>query len=86
MIRRRKAAVKSQTIGAPMRYFFHLRKGSEEILDHDGIEMEERELKSVDISEIADAIRAEESEFVDTTGWSIEIVDENGRYIATVTL
>lgn len=69
-----------------MRYFFHLRKGSEAILDHVGIEMEEPELNSVDISKIVDDVRSEEWDVVDAKGWSVEIVDENGRGVAAIPL
>ena len=69
-----------------MRHFFHLRRGQEEILDCEGIDLEECALKNIDIDKIVDEIRSERSELVDTKGWSIEVVDENGRSIAIVRL
>jgi hypothetical protein len=69
-----------------MRYFFHLKRGPEEILDCEGIDLEECALKDIDVDKIVDEIRSERSEFIDTKGWSIEVVDENGRSIAIVRL
>lgn len=69
-----------------MRYYFHLRKGLEQIIDHEGIELEEYELMKIDIDEIIDEIRSEESHSPETEGWSVEVVDENGRTIASIPL
>jgi hypothetical protein len=71
---------------ALMRYFFHLRKGPEEILDHEGIELEECAIEKLNIDRIVDEIRSEGSEFLDTKGWSVRVVDENGRSIIVLPL
>jgi hypothetical protein len=69
-----------------MRYYFHLRKGPEEILDQRGVDVEEGALKSLDIKKIVDEISSGWSGGLDTKGWSVEIMDENGRSFALVPL
>ena len=66
------------------RLFFHLTNGEETILDHEGAEVAPNDVGQ--ITTIVDEIRSEEPELLDTEGWSVVVVDEDGRSIANVPL
>jgi len=69
-----------------MRYFFHLVHERTTLFDHEGIEMDGTELENIELAKIIYEIRSEESELLDTEGWSVAVVDENGRRVASVPL
>jgi Domain of unknown function (DUF6894) len=56
------------------------------IIDHEGVELSEYDLKEA-IPTILDEIRSEEPELFDVGGdWSIEVLDEKGHWVATFPL
>jgi hypothetical protein len=66
------------------RYFFHFVRGEARIPDLDGIDMSERSLRGAKIvSELLEAV-PEIGEGWE--GWSVEIVDELGTIVQTLTL
>lgn len=67
------------------RYYFHLINRHEEISDRDGIDM--REQDEAQITKILDEIRSDEPELFDVDeNWSIEVVDQKGRRVASFLL
>ena len=68
------------------RYYFNLVRQRTVIADHDGVEIP-GEVSELEILRIMQEIRTEEPElFAGSGGWSIEVVDEQGRIVAKVSL
>jgi hypothetical protein len=69
------------------RYFFHFVRGEARIPDPDGIDMSESDMASLRgakiVSELLEAIP---ELFEGWEGWSLEIVDELGTVVQTLTL
>jgi hypothetical protein len=69
------------------RYFFHFVRGEARIPDPDGIDMSESDMASLRgakiVSELLEAIP---ELFEGWEGWSVEIVDELGTIVQTLTL
>ena len=67
------------------RYFFHLVKGHERIMDEVGIEIEDEQFDQISLSEIVGEIASEDSVLFKghKTAW-FEIVDPSGRVVQIV--
>jgi hypothetical protein len=64
------------------RYYFNLVGRSEAIADGEGVELPDHYSEQA-ITRIIEEIRSEEPElFVGGSGWSIEVVDVDGRMLA----
>lgn len=69
------------------RYYFNIVRGVERIVDANGIELLNDELAAVAWTELLDEIRVEEPDlFQEHEGWSLEIVDTDGRIVQLVPL
>jgi hypothetical protein len=69
------------------RYYFNIVRGVERIVDANGIELLNDELAAVAWPDLLEEIRSEEPDlFQEHEGWSLEIVDTNGRVIRLVPL
>jgi Domain of unknown function (DUF6894) len=67
---------------AMARCYFHLVRGGVTLPDHEGVEIPDAEWKR-EITNIIGEISAEEPElFEGTGGWTIQVVDEEGREVA----
>jgi len=69
--------------GSPVgRCYFHLVRGHETLPDPNGIEIPDDDWEQ-EIARIIGEIRAEAPElFESTTGWTIRVIDEQGREVA----
>lgn len=65
-----------------VRCYFHLVRGGVTFPDHEGVEIPDAEWER-EITNIIGEIRAEEPElFEGTSGWTINVIDEEGREVA----
>jgi hypothetical protein len=68
------------------RYYFNLVGPEGVIIDPEGVEVSENDLEQA-IRRILEEIRSEEPELFDVAGgWSLEIVDVEGRRVAIIPL
>jgi hypothetical protein len=68
------------------RYYFNLVGPKGVIIDPEGVEVSENDLERA-IPRILEEIRSEEPELFDVSGgWSLEVVDVEGRRVAIVSL
>jgi hypothetical protein len=68
------------------RYYFNLVGPEGMIIDPEGVELSDNGLEQA-IPKILEEVRSEESELFDVGGgWSLEVVDVEGRKIATFPL
>ena len=76
-------ATKLAAENAPVvRCYFHLVRGGVTLPDHEGVEIPDAELER-EIPNIIGEIRAEEPElFEGTSGWAIQVIDDQGREVA----
>jgi hypothetical protein len=68
------------------RCYFHLLCGRATLPDHKGVEIQQEDCAR-EITKIIGEIRAEEPElFEGANGWTIQVIDEQGREVATYPL
>jgi hypothetical protein len=74
------------SIAMATRFYFHLVSGDLQVTDRLGIELRKQTVMSAAVVKIIRERWPGTSDSGDWTGWSVEIVDEQGRIVRTIAL
>jgi hypothetical protein len=74
------------SVTMPKRFYFHLVRGHERIVDPTGLDLREELLSSPAIFDAVKKVWPGTADSTEWHGWSIEVTDPDGRVVRTITL